>query len=40
MATSFGLGRPPSSQNIYNNLNAGVNNVLFVNVMEVPFTVV
>jgi len=33
MATSFGLCRPPSGQNIYKNLNAGVYNALFVNVM-------
>jgi hypothetical protein len=33
MATSFGLCRPSSGQNIYKNLNAGVHNVLFVNVM-------
>jgi len=33
MATSFGLCRPSSGQNIYKNLNADVYNVLFVNVM-------
>jgi len=33
VATSFSLGRPSSGQNIYKNLNAGVYNVLFVNVM-------
>jgi len=30
MATSFGLCRPSSGQDIYKNLNAGVYNVLFV----------
>jgi len=33
VATSFGLRRPLSGQNIYKNLNAGVYNVLFVSVM-------
>ena len=33
MATSFGLCRLSSGQNIYKNLNAGLYNVLFVNVM-------
>jgi hypothetical protein len=27
LATSFGLGRPSSGQNIYNNFNVGVYNV-------------
>ena len=30
MATGFGLDRPSSGQNIYNNLNAAVYNLLFV----------
>jgi len=33
MATNFGPCRPSSGQNIYKNLNVGVYNVLFVNVM-------
>jgi len=33
MATSFGLYRPSSGQNIYKNLNVGVYNVLFVSVV-------
>jgi hypothetical protein len=33
VAASFGLGRPPSAQNIYQNLNAAVYNVWFVNDM-------
>jgi len=32
MATSFGLCRPSSGQNIYKNLNAGVYNILFMSV--------
>jgi len=36
MATSFGLCRPSSGQNIYKDLNAGVYNVLFVNVSLWP----
>jgi hypothetical protein len=34
MEISFGLCRLSSGQNIYKNLNAGLYNVLFVNVME------
>jgi len=33
MATSFGLGRQSSDQNVYTDLNAGEYDVLFVNVM-------
>ena len=33
LMTSFGLWRPSSDQNNYKNLNIGVYNVLFVNVM-------
>jgi hypothetical protein len=34
MATSFRLCRPSPGQNIYKSLNAGLHNVLFVNVMK------
>jgi len=33
MATSLGVFRSSSGQNIYKNISAGVYNVLFVNVM-------
>jgi len=33
MTTSFGLCGPSSGQDIYKNLNAGLYNVLLVNVM-------
>jgi hypothetical protein len=33
LATSYGLGRPSSGQNIHKNLNTSLHNVLFVNVM-------
>jgi len=40
VATSFGLGRQPSGQNTYKNLNAGVYNVLFLQCHGIPFTIV
>jgi hypothetical protein len=39
LATSFGLGRPSSGQNIYKNLNASVYNVFLLN-HGIPFTII
>jgi len=37
MATSFDLGRPSSGQNIYNNLNSGIYNTLYITAYKYIF---